>query len=246
MEVLPNEDLPLEPIRSENVVIRGKEFLSFLGQTLVPPCEQDWFVESIVPSLACMAVENGDLLSLQQFLPLLHWTTGDYDDTTALHKACELGKLDIVKFLVDKEAFSQLNCFEKNTLLLLAIRNRHLDIVEFLHMKGATVEMHSVMVATEIIQAVKKKDYGLLHAWYLAGVDMDSKDYNGHTAMDHARRLKDEAIVHKLQGYGANLLGAVKADSAEQDSSSEAIFYPVSTHHFTTKQAELQQKENSV
>uniref|UniRef100_A0A8B9GQY0 Uncharacterized protein n=1 Tax=Astyanax mexicanus TaxID=7994 RepID=A0A8B9GQY0_ASTMX len=218
MEVLPNEDLPLEPIRSENVVIRGKEFLSFLGQTLVPPCEQDWFVESIVPSLACMAVENGDLLSLQQFLPLLHWTTGDYDDTTALHKACELGKLDIVKFLVDKEAFSQLNCFEKNTLLLLAIRNR----------------------------AVKKKDYGLLHAWYLAGVDMDSKDYNGHTAMDHARRLKDEAIVHKLQGYGANLLGAVKADSAEQDSSSEAIFYPVSTHHFTTKQAELQQKENSV
>ncbi|XP_072534599.1 L-asparaginase [Salminus brasiliensis] len=133
---------------------------------------------------------------------------GDFDDTNPLHKACELGKIDMVKFLLAHGASFQMENRFGNTPLQLAIKNRHCDVVKFLRMKGSTVKMQSVKVAIEIIQAVTKKDYDLLHAWYLSGVDMNSKDYNGHNAMHHAVRLKDEAMVHRLLKYGAKPLEA--------------------------------------
>ncbi|XP_051513567.1 L-asparaginase [Myxocyprinus asiaticus] len=128
---------------------------------------------------------------------------GDYDGYTAMHRACKMGKSDMVKYLL----YSGATCHLENrfgcTPLHLAIKNKHFDLIKILRLKGASVTLKPVRIGMDLIKAVRTTDYQLLHAWYLAGVNMNQGDYNRQTALHVAVKKRDKDMVAKLLEYGA-------------------------------------------
>ncbi|XP_050968802.1 uncharacterized protein si:dkey-9i23.14 [Labeo rohita] len=174
---------------------------------------------------------------------------GTYDNVTPLHTACELGNLDMIKFLLAKGASPhKVNRFGQCPFYM-AIKNRRCHAVKLLHLKEVTVNLHPVRIAVEMIQAVQNRDYHLLHAWALSGVDMDSKDYDGRTVMHEAVYLRDKSMITKLLEYGATPLekdvwGQTAVDNAQNETAIMALFDPLFTVCCSTKEAYLLFKAN--
>ncbi|XP_051560281.1 myotrophin-like [Myxocyprinus asiaticus] len=131
-------NMSLKPIVISGVVVRDKEFLCRLGKVL----ELNWLhgkdhkakralIENTLASFACDAVENNDFISLRALLEKVDVNCGNYDGIKPLHTACELGNLDMVKFLLAKGASRELvNRFGKCPLYM-AIKNRYFTSMGF-------------------------------------------------------------------------------------------------------------------
>ncbi|KTG07216.1 hypothetical protein cypCar_00010737 [Cyprinus carpio] len=244
-----------KPIIVNRVVVRDKVFLHRLGKVL----KLKWLlgkevqirrslVDRIIPCFACVAVENNDFFSLSALLEKMDVNCGTYDDVTPLHTACELGNLDMIKFLLAKGASLKVNRFG-HCPFYMAIKSRCCHAVKLLHMKEATVNLHPVRIAMEMIQAVQKRDYPLLRAWALSGVDMDTKDYDGRTVMHEAVYLKDKSMITKLLEYGATPLekdvwGQTAMDNARNETAIMGLFDPLFTVCCPTKEDYLLYKAN--
>uniref|UniRef100_A0A672JVB0 L-asparaginase-like n=1 Tax=Sinocyclocheilus grahami TaxID=75366 RepID=A0A672JVB0_SINGR len=201
--------LPLTKLGSKT---RGQPFLCIVGQVLslgwlkyktfeVSLQDVNAIVALLLPSLACRCIDNNDLLSLQEIL--MDINAGDYDGNTVMHRACEKGRTDMVKYLLSIGAACQLINRFGCTPLHLAIRNKHFDVIKILIVEGATVSLNPVRVGMGLIKAVLTKDCQLLQAWYLAGANMNQGDYNGQTALHAAVEKRDKNLVSKLLEYGA-------------------------------------------
>ncbi|XP_016131891.1 L-asparaginase isoform X1 [Sinocyclocheilus grahami] len=217
--------LPLTKLGSKT---RGQPFLCIVGQVL----SLGWLkyktfedvnaiVALLLPSLACRCIDNNDLLSLQEILVTMDINAGDYDGNTVMHRACEKGRTDMVKYLLSIGAACQLINRFGCTPLHLAIRNKHFDVIKILIVEGATVSLNPVRVGMGLIKAVLTKDCQLLQAWYLAGANMNQGDYNGQTALHAAVEKRDKNLVSKLLEYGAtpenrNMWGRTAEDEARQ------------------------------
>nr|XP_046180330.1 L-asparaginase isoform X1 [Oncorhynchus gorbuscha]XP_046180331.1 L-asparaginase isoform X1 [Oncorhynchus gorbuscha] len=206
-------DIVTKPIIILGTVTRDRRFLHWVGQVLKLKWlknksqeEVKVMIGELLPSFACGCVENNDFLSLQEILERMDVNCGDYDGTTPLHKACEKGRLDMVKYLMGKGASTQLKDRFGYTPLHLAIKNRHFDIIRILRLIGAPLSLELVRIGLELIKVVQNKDYQLLQAWYLSGVNLDQCDYNGRTALHIAVRLRERTMVSRLLEYGATPL----------------------------------------
>ncbi|XP_029627167.1 L-asparaginase isoform X1 [Salmo trutta] len=206
-------DIVTKPIIILGTATRDRRFLHWVGQVLKLKWlknksqeEVKVMIGEMLPSFACGCVENNDFLSLQEILERMDVNCGDYDGTTPLHKACEKGRLDMVKYLMGKGASTQLKDRFGYTPLHLAIKNRHFDIIRILRLKGAPLSLELVRIGLELIKVVQNKDYQLLQAWYLSGVNLDQSDYNGRTALHIAVRLRERTMVSRLLEYGATPL----------------------------------------
>uniref|UniRef100_A0A8C2CU61 Si:dkey-74k8.4 n=1 Tax=Cyprinus carpio TaxID=7962 RepID=A0A8C2CU61_CYPCA len=188
------------PLTKLGVKTRDRRFLCIVGEALSLGWLQyktfddvNAIVALLLPSFACRCIDNNDLLSLQEILVMMDINAGDYDGNTVMHRACEKGRTDMVKYLLSIGAECQLINRFGCTPLHLAIRNK----------------------------AVLTKDCQLLQAWYLAGANMNQGDYNGQTALHAAVEKRDKNMVSKLLEYGAtpenrNMWGRTAEDGARQ------------------------------
>ncbi|XP_050982961.1 L-asparaginase [Labeo rohita] len=188
------------PLTKLGAKTRDRKFLHIVGEVL----SLSWLkyktsedinsaVALLLPSFACRCIDNNDFLSLQEILVTMDINAGDYDGNTVMHRACEKGRTDMVKYLLSIGATCQLTNRFGCTPLHLAIKNK----------------------------AVQTKDGQLLDAWYLAGANMNQGDYNGQTALHAAVEKRDKNMVSKLLKYGTrpenkNMWGRTAEDEARQ------------------------------
>ncbi|XP_066567775.1 uncharacterized protein LOC136755193 [Amia ocellicauda] len=156
-----------------------------------------------MPPLACQAVEDNNLDSLKDILKLMDVNKGDGEGVTVLHKACELGRKDIVLYLLEIGADAATVDHFGHTPLHLAVKHRHIDIILILRRVKFPVSISPSLLGMELVRAVKKRDMDQLRDWCMAGVDMDQADYENCTAMQKAEELQDIEIVRLLLYCGA-------------------------------------------
>lgn len=86
-----------------------------------------------------MAASKGDLQYMTKFIAEhkdFDLNQGDYDHRTALHLAAAEGKLDVVKFLVEKGASVNITDRFENTPTQDALRGQRAEVVDYLISKG--------------------------------------------------------------------------------------------------------------
>ncbi|XP_063046222.1 L-asparaginase-like [Engraulis encrasicolus] len=191
---------------------------------------------------ACKCVANNDFVSLQELLKVVDIDTSDYNGQTPIHRACEMGNIGMMKYLITKGCSYNLADVQGNTPMTLAIMNNDVIMVRTLQMLGGAVYLESVRIGMELCKATQARDYRKLQAWFFAGVDMDQGDYNGRTAMHTAVRNRDAMTVSRLLEYGATPLeedtwGWTALAEAKKHHLTDILmlFHPLFTEKFTTK-----------
>ncbi|WP_341813296.1 ankyrin repeat domain-containing protein [Wolbachia endosymbiont (group B) of Germaria angustata] len=81
----------------------------------------------------------------------------DNDSSSPLHRAAENGKLEIVRYIIDKKLYNiDIVNNDKRTPLLLAAQNGHLEIVKFLVDKGADFYLRDKFGFTPLERAIDR------------------------------------------------------------------------------------------
>ncbi|KAL2097353.1 hypothetical protein ACEWY4_006560 [Coilia grayii] len=253
-EVETVNNFKMVPLVIKSPAVRGKGFLNSLGEVLDlfwlrhrDLQERRGVVIELLPAFACGAIESNDLFSLQEIMTKMDVNSGDYDDVKPMHKAVEMGNIDMVKYLMKKgSSWQLLNRFAENPLYI-AIKKRHYGLIKLLVLNKGALRMPPVRTAMHIQQAVANRDFSLLYAWSLSGYDMDLKDYNGCTAMHLAVQMRDKQLVQVLLGYGATPLerdiwNQTPLDEARKHNLDGilALFHPRFTVQFPNKYAYVQ------
>ena len=106
--------------------------------------DRNKYENSIIKSILSISVDSnikesqklGELEEILKIFPSIIYKR-DLDGNTVLIIASELGRLNIVKFLIDNKANINEQNNNKETALMLASRKGHIDIVKLLIRKGA-------------------------------------------------------------------------------------------------------------
>ena len=131
---------------------------------------------------------------------------GEYGET-ALHKACDNGRLDVVRLLLKAGADLERCCesdLDTLTPLYLAIRGGNLEIVKILLEAGADIHVKPYADSNQTLLplAVDRNHLEIAQMLIEAGIDLNAID-NGWTALDLARHRRYESMVQLLTKAGA-------------------------------------------
>ena len=116
----------------------------------------------------------------------------DTQDNQLIHLAAYFGHLEMVKYLIEKEA--QLNSPNKfyETPLMIAIKRNQWQIVKYLIIKGAKLDIKDEKDQTSVHKAIAelRSSFGLDCAKYLvkSGANVNAKDKYGLTPLHEAAR----------------------------------------------------------
>ncbi|XP_066544285.1 uncharacterized protein LOC136711737 [Amia ocellicauda] len=157
----------------------------------------------------CGSIEKNELESLKKTLKLTDVNKADREGVTALHKACELGRKEMVLYLLEIGADTAAVDHFGHTPLRVAVKHRHFEIIQILRREEAPVSIAPFKLGMELVSAVKKRDQDLLRAWSLAGVDMDQGNFEKCTAMKKAQQMQDPDLIRCLLDCGATPLSPV-------------------------------------
>ncbi|WP_264329360.1 ankyrin repeat domain-containing protein [Wolbachia endosymbiont (group A) of Andrena hattorfiana] len=127
-------------------------------------------------------------------------------DIAPLHLAAGNGKLDIVKYLINKGAsIDSRDCFYQ-TPLYWAAKSGELDMVKYLVNKGASVDIEDSYGRTALYWAVENENFYI--AEYLIkekGIDVSARYSNGKTMLHEAIRFAKLDAVRYLIGKGIDI-----------------------------------------
>jgi len=119
--------------------------------------------------------------------------------------ACQQGKLDLLKYIVEDHNITDLNHVyddrqhenRNNTLLHFACKKKKKNIVKYLLEKGARVDMKNRRGNTPFHVACHKKDLESVKLLVEKGANIHEKDWLGHSQVERAMDLKIEKFLEE-------------------------------------------------
>ncbi|XP_059803452.1 ankyrin repeat domain-containing protein 22 isoform X2 [Hypanus sabinus] len=143
----------------------------------------------------CEAAYQNDFKELKELLLTTDVNQQDahYGDT-ALIAACRTGRVEIVQYLLRKEANVNLRNKKKRTCLHYAVRRRF----TFLDYLLIIILMPVLLLGYIIMESKKSRNEILIKLLLSAKVDVNATDNNGETPLDIAARLKFPKILAVL------------------------------------------------
>ncbi|KAL9052569.1 MAG: hypothetical protein Q9162_005317 [Coniocarpon cinnabarinum] len=126
---------------------------------------------------------------------------------TALHHAAELGHGDVVEFLLNQSAKTELRTKQTHyTPLHLAAEHGHADVIQTLLKHGAAYQAESKYDGATALHKAAHRNHGRAIAVLIdAGADVNLRDAEGMTPLKWATQGKSLQAAHKLLEAGANL-----------------------------------------
>ena len=158
-----------------------------LGQMNIPYSE-DSFVNS---------AENGDIMAVKLFLTAgMNININNSEKRTALEQAIYKGRIEVVDFLLSKNADPNIN---NGKALQIAIEKGSIDLVKKLLNKGATSNS-----GVPLIVALNAARFDIAKILLAKGIDNPNVIWNGDTPLTIAVKKSNIEIIQNLLNSGAN------------------------------------------
>ncbi|XP_072883473.1 ankyrin repeat domain-containing protein 22 isoform X2 [Hemitrygon akajei] len=155
----------------------------------------------------CEAAYQNDFKELKELLLTTDVNQQDarYGDT-ALIAACRTGRVEIVQYLLRKEANVNLRNKKERTCLHYAVRRRF----TFLDYLLIIILMPVLLLGYIIMESKKSRNEILIKLLLSAKVDVNATDNNGNSALHYACQMKNKRIVSILVKANADVTIANK------------------------------------
>lgn len=146
------------------------------------------------------AAAKGDLATVKRELQKGEDVNGEHAGTSLLSLATKNGRLEMVKFLVDKGANVNHGAINGTAPLMLAATNGHLDVVKFLVDKGADVNAKDHKGGTPLMAAAREGHLDMVKFLVEKGADVNARGNDGETPLTLATK---QDVVEFLKQHGA-------------------------------------------
>jgi ankyrin repeat protein len=152
-----------------------------------------------------LAAEYGDLDTVREMLALGANPNAMGPQSAALHCAAFEGHLEIVKYLLDNKADSNLVDTRGFYALQLAASKGRVEVALALIAAGANLEARTKHGGTALHVATASNFPDVVQLLLDAGADLEARDAGGNTPLATACGLGRKQIFHQLQKAGANM-----------------------------------------
>ncbi|XP_039497871.1 L-asparaginase [Drosophila santomea] len=196
---------------------------------LSSPQELDQLGETLFPAMINAAVAEGDpkkINNLKAYGADLSGT--NHDQRTALHLACQLGNVEIVKYLLQNGVSVHVRDRYDRTPLLEAVSTDSHEIIQLLINCGAHLTGSSRAIGEQLCAAAARGSMVRLKSYQFAGADLAQPDPSGRTALHVAALHGFPEVVQYVLPYFENphekdMLGLTALDYAERGGHAAAI-----------------------
>ncbi|XP_069756736.1 ankyrin repeat domain-containing protein 22 [Narcine bancroftii] len=143
----------------------------------------------------CQAAYQNDFRELKELLLVNDVNQQDarYGDTPLI-AACRAGRVEIVRYLLRKEADVNLRNKKERTCLHYAVRRRLI----FLDYLLIIILMPVLLLGYIIMESKKRRNETLIKILLNAKVDVNATDHQGNSALHYACQMKNQRIVSIL------------------------------------------------
>jgi len=152
------------------------------------------------------AAHTGNLRTVKSLIESggLEASVKDLDQRTPLHIAASRGNVEIVKFLLEKNAYIEANDANNQTPLEGAVVNGHDDVCKILRTGGAQPVRPTPEVIDYFMRGVYSGDFALVKRVIENGLNPNQVDYKHRTGLHVAVAEGQTRVVEYLLGKGAD------------------------------------------
>ncbi|KAL6091072.1 hypothetical protein STEG23_008737, partial [Scotinomys teguina] len=134
-----------------------------------------------------------------------------YDPANQFHEAVCMGKIEVVRCLLEQKKFSVNDVDEmKRTPLHLACFYDHQPLVNFLLLKECDINALDNTKSTPLMKAIQSWETEIVFSLLCLGAFLNVKDCNGEAAIHHAVYVDMPDIARLLLEFGGNMEDTTK------------------------------------
>ncbi|EDW26880.1 GL14545 [Drosophila persimilis] len=169
---------------------------------LSSPQELDQLGATLFPAMINGAVAEGDLKKINNLKAYGADLSGtNHDQRTALHLACQLGNVEIVKYLLHNGVSVHVRDRYDRTPLLEAVSTDSHEIIQLLINCGAHLTGSSRAVGEQLCAAAARGSLTRLKSYQYAGADLSQPDPSGRTVLHVAALHGFPEVVEYVLPY---------------------------------------------